>query len=403
MTTPKCSERACPYFAVPGQSLCSYHVNWFEFEESLTDSGLDYEALSAGDEEGSSGPVSQLSVTNWRDTYLEKKERREDQRFINKVALAVRYARLKENRVCPRCGLPHDRETFHCESCIKQVNENMLELRRARRAQGLCEGCGGTRDGSSTWCQKCRKRMNANTRAIRNSRIRKNLCVYCGATRDPKARLCPDCNSKWRKYYNERYRRLAAARRASGLCVICGNKKSQADKVSCVECEARHRKNARRLREERARLRPKRVPSPKNSRGNYLSNTISAKAHTQKLRAAGLCVRCKKPNDCTTWVCTQCKAANKAREAAKIKARTEKGICITCRLRPPREGKRYCLECSQKSTQASARRREKLKQLRLCAECGRKRPKRGRTKCADCSRKSSDRRKNQPQPQVSAA
>jgi hypothetical protein len=385
MTAQKCSEKACPYFAEPGQTLCRYHINYFEFDESLTDSGLDWEALHSGDEDGSSSSVGQLSVTNWRDDWLLDKERREDKVFIEKVAAAARYARLKESGLCPRCELPHDRETIHCQSCIQGIQTVLRELWRARRAQGLCEKCGGAREGTTIWCQHCRRRAYAVQKAIRESRLRKNQCVRCGSSqKERQKRYCSKCRSRQSKYFREWYLELRDARKIAGLCLSCGKKPAQDGALSCAECIYRRRAKLRRYREEKARIRPKRILSPKNVRGNYLSSTVSAKAHTQKLLAAGLCTNCARPNDCTSYLCTMCKTAAKARKAAKDLAWLEKGICWKCHTNPLSGGSRTCSECSLGFAKANAERREKLKKLRLCLACGHKRRKRGRNLCADC-------------------
>jgi hypothetical protein len=163
MTTPKCSEKACPYFAEPGQSICRYHIDMFEFDESLTDSGLDYEALSAGDDESSSGPVSQLSVTNWRDDWLAKKEKLEDSRFVRKIGIRNGVQiRLNQN-LCGSCGAVKDTCRRRCATCLTFFSNYNMRQRRERNAAGLCAYCGKENLESKEYalCTKCRKKKSS--------------------------------------------------------------------------------------------------------------------------------------------------------------------------------------------------------------------------------------------------
>ena len=361
MTAQKCSEKACPYFAEPGHDLCRYHIDMFEFDESLTDSGLDYEALHSSEEDGTSGPVAQLSVTNWRDAWLEKKERRQDKEFIEKFRIAARYSRLKLARICPQCGHSHDGVTTLCLSCLCDMRKAQRELRRARRDQGLCEKCGGVREDLALWCRKCRKRHYARSCARRDARIRKHLCVFCGNSEDAKGRLCSDCRGEFSKHHRDRNRVIVESRRQANLCIQCGSPVSHAGKPRCVECTMKLKERNRRASEKQRRLRPKRVAAPKNPRGRYLSS-ISNHASEKRLRAAGICVGCRGPSDCASYLCTRCKTAHNARYEAEAQAWLKKGICARCHKNPVVESRRCCLPCLLARRKSNEKRRRKPRQ-----------------------------------------
>lgn len=247
MDQQTCAERGCPFPASAGDNLCRHHIEMYAFDESLTDSGLDYEALHSGDEDRSSGPVAQLSVTNWRDTWLEKKERRENKIVIAKFYGANRYRQQKSNKTCPRCRVPHSRKTVCCEKCHKHVCATSDARRAKLMGSGLCKACGKPRDNETTRCEKCRKKNNSSGKASRLARFSKGLCQKCGDIKQGSGRWCMNCRAAAASRQGAKSRTWKAA----GLCVCCGAKKpGRADKVLCLKCVARQRERRRKIRRQ---------------------------------------------------------------------------------------------------------------------------------------------------------
>jgi len=67
------------------------------------------------------------------------------------------------------------------------------------------------------------------------------------------------------------------------------------------------------------------------------------KAHREKMRALGLCVRCHKAKTSGGGVCDKCKAVF----AARSKYRRENGLCRDCGVPNDDPAKMLCVNCGR--------------------------------------------------------
>ena len=108
----------------------------------------------------------------------------------------------------------------------------------------------------------------ARVKALREARKAAGLCVVCGGERDREGLLtCAACLAKHRrrcKEYNERRGRqhdiarakaLREARKAAGLCVVCGGERDRDDRLTCSACLEKERQRRRESRGQKRRRR----------------------------------------------------------------------------------------------------------------------------------------------------
>jgi hypothetical protein len=245
----------------------------FAFDESLTDSGLDYEALRSRDEDGSSGPVSQLSITNWRDEWLIRKEQQDNRTFFQRVSVANRQKR--------------------------------------RKASGLCISCGGAKDGRRSRCTSCRTNFNAYFRQRRRNWLLAGMCTYCG-NKEPQAGhlTCADCSAKMARLARNKRKKIRSKRvnpakpvpnqiqrakrakdrrwyrkrRASG-CFTCHGLNDNEPRMNCKRCAAEYRRKRAeyRLKKKEQKLREKFLPH----NGSRLEERICEQKHQLTHEVAG--------------------------------------------------------------------------------------------------------------------
>jgi hypothetical protein len=367
MTTPKCSEKACLYFAEPGQNLCRYHIDMFEFDESLTDSGLDYEALHSGDEDGASSPVAQLSITNWRDRWLDRKEKEDARKFINRFKVANRHRIRRNSGLCCRCGRVAKSGRTLCETCAQRQRDLHLRLWAGRRAKGLCPSCGSKRDSQMVMCEPCRKRSAGELRRLYERRSRVGLCKRCKRPKDPRSRRCSTCL----KYESGLMRQIRENRKELGLCRLCAGDKESPNLTICESCRLKMRDYARESRKTRSKW--------------FYSKMASEARRRKRFRDAGICLKCRNHHDCASFLCPACKSAKEANDTVKAQAWLAKGMCARCRANPVVESRRCCVACLEKRRVSNEARRERLRRSNLCTQCGRNRPAPGAERCSKCA------------------
>lgn len=104
-----------------------------------------------------------------------------------------------------------------------------------------------------------------------------------------------------------------------------------------------------------------------------------------RLKAAGLCVRCGKvpPKDGRV-LCAQCAQKNKERARSnyflrmrecnwqnkRYAERKEKGICVRCGKAPAEDMRALCTECLAYTREYQRKRNAKLRAQHICVRCG---------------------------------
>ena len=134
----------------------------------------------------------------------------------------------------------------------------------------------------------------------------------------------------------ERRKRNAEYYKAQGRCPRCGGKDAKTETIGgyCFECLEKNKELERKRSEEHNRKR--------SERGKRLYNAR---------KAAGLCVKCGKPNDTQKTTCSVCRARKRENEKrARIKAgiqtdRWNNGLCGHCVKKPVVEGYKLCEDC----------------------------------------------------------
>lgn len=190
-------------------------------------------------------------------------------------------------------------------------------------------------------CEHCRilhkKRLIA--------RMAKGGCRHCKA-RATHRDLCEKHHEQGKLANKKRME----FRRANGLCQECG---ASASKARCEKCAA--------LRSE------------------------ATKRRRKKLRRAGLCTSCEEPAVPDRSLCPKCaeksvkkerlrhldparRADQRARSAARKVAYTAAGLCNACGKRPPREDRKVCKRCGDRSREGACIAATKERAQRLLAQ-----------------------------------
>ena len=70
-----------------------------------------------------------------------------------------RYARQRENGICPRCNKKLDRDGYYCIKCLNEVNEYYRESRNFYKKIGICPQCRKEKlFGDEQQCISCRQK-----------------------------------------------------------------------------------------------------------------------------------------------------------------------------------------------------------------------------------------------------
>lgn len=106
-------------------------------------------------------------------------------------------------------------------------------------------------------------------------------------------------------------------------------------------------------------------------------------------RATGLCVRCGRPSDGGSAMCSICRQrANLYRQNLRDRRKDGK-CCISCgkQDRRTREGKTMCAKCAAKQCEATKRYYHRMKSDRVCTGCRKPLPEGyDKTRCEECLR-----------------
>ena len=108
------------------------------------------------------------------------------------------------------------------------------------------------------------------------------------------------------------------------------------------------------------------------------------KRERQERLAKGLCIRCNKPHDRHTQLCTKCTKLQKAKDDSDKKRLRREGVCISCRKLPAVDGLLICRSCSDKKKRVSKTLRSERLSRGLCERCGKKPPVDGGQNCEEC-------------------
>lgn len=163
------------------------------------------------------------------------------------------------------------------------------------------------------------------------------LCIHCGAPSGMFAR-CAEHRRRHAGYDN----RTADARRAAGLCVLCG-KADPGRFRSCSPCRARRRAMRRKERWcGKCRVRPK------GKRSTYcrecsaeISSALTIRRN--RLIGEGLCPICprgatRRPLAPGRKTCADCGARYARKQRERYAERRRRGLCVSCgRQRGPRK------------------------------------------------------------------
>ena len=279
------------------------------------------------------------------------------------------------------------------EQVKRYERERSRRLHAERKAAGLCTKCGAAEARPErTTCEPCAEEHRARDRA-RDARVKAEGIPYGG--RDPEAR---------RRSGRKRSRRRSEARKAAGLCILCGHVPPEEGRSMCEPCRE-DRRAAKRARhaERRAAGLCVACETPAPGGKAYCDPCAKAKYRRRKRnpearreadrrryaerRARGDCTTCGKPADGAAECKACCNAARK-----RYEARRAAGVCVKCRT-PVFDGAAYCALCAiakdgRRDREAEyAARRARYAERRAggrCVECNAPSP--GVARCEPCSR-----------------
>ena len=280
------------------------------------------------------------------------------------------------------------------ERAKRYERERSRRQHAERRAAGICTKCGrAPARPERTLCEPCAEQHRARDRT-RHATAKAEGIPYGG--RDPEAR---------RRAGRKRSRRRSAARRATGLCIRCGNVAPEEGRAMCEPCRE-DRRAAKRVRHAERRAAGLCVhcatPAPGGKtycgpcadvRDKRRQRNPAAKRETDRRRyaerrARGDCTSCGKPAHGAAE-CVACTGAARARYDARRAA----GVCVKC-LTPTFHGAAYCTPCAvakaerrdREAEYAARRRRYAERRARgRCVGCGAPSP--GVARCEPCSRR----------------
>jgi hypothetical protein len=386
MTTPKCSEKACPFPVAPGQTLCGYHLREFssaldqdDQEDELVDTR--YEARDRGSQIGSAIGREELSVGTPGMGLVELEEKREAPRFkklYERARASERYRKRVRAGLCGSCGEPREAGFSRCRECRKKCLAAAKKYYLRIRQGGICTNCKARQAAPSrTYCSECLterrlkklkatlKKMGfpASARRYSTMQVATLLEINYGTLlrwlKDKKVRATgsrmwsrrgtqlawsysdlkavskykernykrqPKKTRKPKSYYRRVARETSFARyhvnKKLGLCVQCGSTAN--GQLYCPQHLEKHRTQGRDW--YRAKRTAKRLATPRPS-------------------VAERCIRCQKPNTSkSSDVCLLCKQRERY-QLLKLS-----GICVLCSHEKTAEGRVLCDECRLKKT-----------------------------------------------------
>ena len=205
-------------------------------------------------------------------------------------------------------------------------NEKARLRRQENIKAGLCAQCGDKLPEGYTYktCEVCRAYNKAQSAIHRATRSEEQA-----------------------KAEREKARERYAARKAAGICTLCGKAPAIPGKTLCEKCRLISRGYAKKANF----MNPKRY------------NAEASKARYEARKAAGLCVACGRFPAADGLVnCRECAEKNRKSAKKSLKKRRttlkQAGVCTNCGKAPAAEGHAYCENCIQKHRERNERCRQ---------------------------------------------
>ncbi len=309
------------------------------------------------------------------------------------------------------------------EKLRAQYRESYHRKTAARRAKGLCVACGKRPPTPGrTRCEPCAgKRRAADLERYRRrtaERVAAGMCPRCGERPPAPGRSqCEPCLAKdaaagrardarlraaglprrdparEREYAREHTRRQTEARKAEGLCTVCGKAPAAPGRVSCEPClEKRRASDRAKYAAGKAAGKPYGGADPEVRRR---AARARGRRRREAWREAGLCLRCGNPPAVEGGtICSPCQEKRRAKARRKYAERRAAGLCTKCGS-PAFGGLTYCGPCAairdarrpaEQKNAESRRRYARRKAAGLCTDCGA--PSQGAARCVPCAERS---------------
>lgn len=178
------------------------------------------------------------------------------------------------------------------------------------------------------------------------------------------------------------------ARRAAGLCTICGRESTQGY-ATCEAC----REYAKKRREHRKAI-GKCISCGDDAEYGYVKcaqcmekDQIYKKQMLERYKKAGKCWGCGAETNGGGIYCEKCKAKKREENKARQRFMLERGLCTQCGKTRPFEGRHLCEECLQKKLESQWARlethdgrekakmaqdawRQRMREAGRCERCG---------------------------------
>lgn len=184
--------------------------------------------------------------------------------------------------------------------------------------------------------------------------------------------------------YRQDSHEIRDARKRRGLCPNCGQRPPVDGYSCCSHCRQVQKYWNNRYKRERAERRALRKRAPRNSRGYYISSYLSARSRAARLKAANSCRSCAKTKSNNTLLCNSCRQKKNESMRKLHRRRALAGVCRTCgQLSRPR--RTTCERCGRLASSSVMKLYQTRKTTILCVACGQ--PKQCRqVKCDSCRR-----------------
>ncbi len=298
--------------------------------------------------------------------------------------------RLAVCGLCLNCGrIPPADGAKYCSGSIERRRASDRKAARKRRLlrrnRGLCAECGAVAGKPGRrLCAACGKQHREASRLVqrrrRDERREAGLCVRCAenapaegnascddclarrrrayrARIDRRRRRCPNCQPLTARRDRDAAKRRREARRAVGLCTVCGQHSAVRGRTACEACLA-------------------------DWLAQYNRKTLARVAQ-------GLCIRCgKETPEAGFTACEPCWNAHRASNLASWRRRAGERramqLCIRCGEDLADGQQEVCEACRETRRRSARRRADRLKALGVCVRCGRRPAERGTRDCGPC-------------------
>jgi hypothetical protein len=264
-TPYKCSEKGCPFFAVPASDLCSHHGRIFADDEYI-EFDLEVRRLTdrlvpnsrrlntEGNGIASADPRGGGLQIVFRGDYARRvwaaagqcnrcgANRTSGRMFCSQCLAYDRFRKCKKTvrGLCRNCSNAAEPGKKRCRICLNKVLRYALNRNRFKKATGLCVQCGLPNDRKGKRiCTRCESKESLRRGGRADEALRLRLCRQCHGEIEPQTllRFCARC----RQAYCKRMKQVRAARHNARLCKGCGRKPPAAARMLCVMCLAKNR------------------------------------------------------------------------------------------------------------------------------------------------------------------